>query len=84
MLMFTSLPRPARTALIALIGIPVFAITVLDPDQLDGPKPLGPVVTRDGGRLTVRTADGQVHEVIDHPAALRLCDPGRTYPACSR
>ncbi|MER5809885.1 hypothetical protein ABT143_17145 [Streptomyces sp. NPDC002033] len=84
MLNFTSLPRPARTAFIALIGIPVFAITVLDPDQLDGPKPLGQVMTRDGGRLTVRTADGQVHEITEHPAAVRLCDSGRTFPACTR
>ncbi|MER6522588.1 hypothetical protein ABT246_37875 [Streptomyces sp. NPDC001553] len=84
MLMFTSLPRPARTALIALVGIPVFAITVLDPDRLDGPKPLGVVITRDGGRLTVRTADGRLHELTEQSAAARECDPGRTYPACTR
>lgn len=83
MFLFTSLPRPARTALIALIGIPAFAITVLDPAPQGEPKPLGVVITRDGGRLTVRTADGLLHEITENPTTAWLCAPGRTYPTCS-
>ncbi|MFI5867691.1 hypothetical protein [Streptomyces sp. NPDC051546] len=86
-MLFFSLPRRARTALVVLVGIPALAVVVLDPEHAGpaaAPLPLGVVITNDAGFVTVRTADGELHTVTAHPAAVRFCDPGRTFPACKR
>ncbi|MFD0353650.1 hypothetical protein ACFVHW_07855 [Streptomyces sp. NPDC127110] len=83
---FFSLPSRARTALVVLVAVPALGIVVLDPEQT-GPEataPLGVVITNQFGQVTVRTADGQLYTVTSQPAKVRQCDPGRTFPACTR
>ncbi|MGA4844708.1 hypothetical protein [Streptomyces sp. G45] len=84
-MLFSSLPSPARKAFLAL-GVVVFAITVLTPEEdasPDKPRPLGVVVTNTGTQVTVRTGDGERHTVDTTPVDVAQCTVGRTFPTCA-
>ncbi|WHM41133.1 hypothetical protein [Streptomyces sp. BPTC-684] len=81
--LFFSLPRRARIALLLFVVLPILVASFIGlPDGAGAPLPRGVVVDRTDTRVTVRTSEGVRRIVRVDADQARHCVGGSAFPTC--